>query len=291
MPLWVEVIVRSCTLLVILFFMTKWLGKKQISQLGVFEYITGIVLGGIVAIHTTDLRTNIVYGILAMFVWFIIPYLVEFVSVRSKTFRNFTQGKSAVLIQNGKIMEDNLKKEGYSTDDLLEQLRDNNFFQVADVEYAVLEPSGTLNVLPKRENKALTAKDLDIKLAPKKETQTIVMDGKMLLEPLANAGLNKNWLETELDKMNIGIENVFLAQVDSDGQLTVDQYDDKITVPSPTEMPLLLATMKKCQADLELFALATENEEAKTSYQKNSQKMQQAIHIASPHLGGSPPLR
>ncbi|MFD1039052.1 DUF421 domain-containing protein [Virgibacillus byunsanensis] len=284
MPNWIEIILRSLTLLVILFLVTKWLGRKQISQLNVFEYISGIVLGGIVAIHSLDVNSNLIYGILAMAVWFLVPYTVEFISLKSKSFRNFTEGKSTVFIQDGKIMEDNLKKEGYSTDDLLEKLRDNNVFKAADVEFALLEPTGNLSVLPKRENQPLTAKDLGLKLSTKKEPQTIIMDGKALLEPLANLSLNTNWLETELDKLNVSIENVFLAQADSDGQLTVDLYDDKIAVPTPTEKPLLLATMKKCQADLELFALATDNQNSKQRYQLNSQKMQHAINKISPYL-------
>lgn len=154
----------------------------------------------------------------------------------------------------------------------------------SDVEFAVLEPTGSVNVLPKRENLPLTAKDLGITLSPAKEPQTVIMDGKMLLEPLANLSLNPNWLETELDKLNVSIENVFLAQADNDGQLFVDLFDDQIAVPEPTEKPLLLATMKKCQADLELFTLATENHESKELYRRNSEKMQQAIDQISPYL-------
>ncbi|MGM8213766.1 DUF421 domain-containing protein [Virgibacillus sp. W0430] len=284
MPEWIYVVIRSFSLLVVLFFLTKWLGKKQISQLNIFEYITGIVLGGIVAIHSFDTNANIVYGLIAMFVWFIIPYTVELISLKSKSFRDFTQGKSTVFIQDGKIMEDNLKKEGFSTDDLLQHLRDNDIFYTADVEFAVLEPSGTLSVLPKRENKSLTAKDLGIQLPPKKEPQTVIMDGKVQLEPLANLSLNPTWLEAELDKMNIAIENVFLAQADSDGQLTVDLYDDNISVPSPSEKPLLLATLKKCQADLELFTLETNNPHSKQVYNTASQKLQKAIDIVTPYV-------
>jgi uncharacterized membrane protein YcaP (DUF421 family) len=269
---------------VALFFLTKWLGKKHLSHMNIFEYISGVVLGGIVAIHTVTPESNIIYGLIAMFIWFIIPFGVELFSLKSKTFRNFTQGKSTVFIQDGKIMEDNLKKEGYSTDDLLEKLRDNNIFLASDVEFAVLEPTGTLSVLPKRENRPLTAKDLGLKLAPDKEPQTVIMDGKVLLEPLANLNLNKNWLETELDKMNVSIENVFLGQADHDGQLYVDLYDDKLVVPEPSEKPLLLATMKKCQADLELFALATENVESKELYERNSRKLQHATELIRPFL-------
>src|SRR5699024_5058887 len=115
-------------------------------------------------------------------------------------------------------------------------------------------PTGALNVMPKKENQPLTAKDMGMTPAPKKAPQTVIMDGKMLLEPLADLSLSKQWLDTELAKQNAAIENVFLGQVDSDAQLTLDLFDDQITVPQPSEKPLLLASMKKCQADLALFA-------------------------------------
>lgn len=284
LPEWIEVIFRSLILIAVLFTLTKLLGSKQLSQMNVFEYISGVVLGGIVAIHTFDPNSSIVYAIIAMIIWFLIPFTVQKVSLKSKAFRNFMEGKSTVFIQDGKIMEDNLKKQGYSTDDLLEKLRERDVFLATDVEFAVLEPDGTLNVLPKRENRPLTAKDLGLKLAPQKEPQTIIMDGEVVYESLANLNLNLTWLETELEKLNVSIENVFLGQADSDGQLYVDLYDDTIAVPTPNEKPLLLATMKKCQADLELFALSTENSQSKTMYQTNSQKLQVAIDKIEKYL-------
>lgn len=284
MPDWITVVIKSISLLVILFFMTKLLGTKHMSKMNVFEYISGIVLGGIVAIHTIDPDKNISYAIIAMVIWFVIPFSFEKISLKSKSFRDFTQGKSTVFIQDGKIMEDNLKKAGYSTDDLLEKLRDRDIFLASDVEFAVLEPNGSLNVLPKKENRPLTAKDLGIKVAPEKQPQTVIMDGKVIHESLANLNLNLNWLETELEKLNVSLENVFLGQADTNGNLYVDLYDDKIVVPQPAENEMLLATMKKCQADLELFMLATDNEQTKAMYKKNSQKLQKAIDLVEPFL-------
>ena len=152
------------------------------------------------------------------------------------------------------------------------------------MEFAVLEPSGSLNVLPKKENIPLTPKDLGIPVPSGKQPETVIMDGKIMYEPLANLSLSKEWLETELEKVNIALENVFLGQADREGQLTVDLYDDKIVVPAPSEKPLLLASMKKCQADLELFALQTDNQKSKQLYVKNAQKVQQVIDKTMPYL-------
>jgi len=281
---WLNILLRSISLVFILFFITKWMGKKRIRQLSIFDYITGFVLGSLAAIITLNPKLNFFSGVLAIFVWFIISFIFDFLSLKSKTIRNFIEGKSTIIIQEGKVMEDNMKKERFTTDDLLYHLRSNQIFEVADVEFALLEPTGELTVLPKTATTPITAKDLNIKMAPKREPQTVIMDGKVILESLANLSLNPKWLETELSKINVALENVFLGQVDSDGQLTVDLYDDQLTVPSPSEKPLLLATLKKVQADLELFALSTNNEQSKQLYQTNATKITKAIETVEPYL-------
>ena len=284
MPDWLTLLLRSISLVFIILILTKYLGKKHISQLSIFDYINGFVVGGIVAIVAVHQDVNYWHGLMALFVWFIIPYIIDLLGLKVKAIREFIHGKSKVIIKDGKIMEENLKKELFSADDLLIHLRDRNIFHVADVEFALLEPTGKISVLPKAEKRPLTAEDIDLNVAPKKEPQTVIMDGKMLLESLATLNLNPRWLETELAKLNISIENVFLGQVDSDGQLTVDLYDDQITVSEPTEKPLLLATLKKSQADLELFALATENERSKKMYERNAQKVAKVIQLLEPYL-------
>lgn len=284
MPEPIIIAIRSLSFLIILFFFTKWLGKKQLAQLSVFEYVIGIVLGSIVAFYSVDLKSNVGYGLIALFIWFIVPFALEYLSLKSKTIRKFIKGESVVFIREGKILEDNLKKERYSADDLLQSLRKNNIFRAADVEFAVLETSGELSVLPKKEYQHATVKDLNVRYAPAKEPLTVIMDGEIILESLAKLGLNPSWLHTELEKMNVTIDNVFLAQADRDGQLSVDLYDDQLTVPEPTEKPLLLASLKKCQADLELFALATKNKNSKQLYDKESKNVQQALDIVKPFL-------
>lgn len=281
---WLNVLLRSVSFVFILFFITKWMGKKRIRQLSIFDYITGFVLGSLVGFISIDIQIKFIYGIVAILVWSILPFLFDYLSLKSKTVRNFIEGNSTIIIQDGKIMEDNMKKERFTTEDLLYHLRSNNIFEVADVEFALLEPTGELTVLPKTETTPITPKDLNLNFPPKKEPQTVIMDGKIILESLANQSLNPGWLETELAKMNVTMENVFLAQVDSDGQLTIDLYDDQIKVPTPNEKPLLLATLKKIQADLELFALETETKQSKLLYKSNAEKMTKVIEHIEPYL-------
>lgn len=277
MPEWLDIAVRSVLFVVVLFFMTKLVGKKQIAQLSFFEYVTGITIGSIAAESIMGLDGKIINGLIAIIIVAAIPLIVGLISLKSKKFRDFTEGKGTIFIKDGKVMEDNLKKERITADELLQLLRKKNVFQVSDVEFAVLEPTGDLSVMLKKENQPLTPKDLDMKVASIKEPQTVIMDGKILDEPLATIGYSRGWLKTELEKLGVTVENVYLGQVNSYGELTVDLFDDKLQVPSPQDRPMTLSTMKKCQADLELFALATEDKKAKQLYTKNSEKLQNAI--------------
>lgn len=284
LPGWLDISIRSSTMLISLFLLTKWLGKKQLSQLSFFEYVVGISIGSIAAEISTGLEKNFFHGMVSLVIWALIPYVMSVIVLRSKRIRDFVEGSSTVFIKEGKILEENLKKERYTTDELLELLRRKNVFQVADVEFAILESSGSLNVLLKKEKQPITPQDIQLTVVPEKESQTVIMDGNILDDPLSASGYNRGWLHMELEKLNVTVENVFLGQIDSYGQLTVDLYDDKLQVPTPQEKPLLLATLKKCQADLELFALATESDDAKSMYTQNARRLEALINKTKQYL-------
>ena len=277
MPQWIEIVLRTILTVLILFGLTKLLGKRQLGQLSYFEYITGITIGSIAAYVSLDLEATWYYGVIAMIVWTAVVYGLEFLTLKSKVARDVIDGKGAVLIKEGKILEDNLTKEHLTVDDLLEQLRERNAFKVADVEYAVLEADGKLNVLLNKESQPLTAKHLGIKVAPEQEPQTVIIDGKIMDEPLATIGLNRHWVNTELKKIGISIENVFLGQVDSYGQLTVDCFDDQLKIPKPQLKAQLFATLKKCEADIEMFGLGVKDKKAKEMYEQCSEQLQEVI--------------
>ncbi|MCL9638463.1 DUF421 domain-containing protein, partial [Bacillus zanthoxyli] len=139
MPDWLIVVLRSLLFLVVLFAITKWLGKKQISELSFFEYVTGMTIGNIGAEMATGIDKSIAHGILSIVIFAVVPFLAGIISLKNKHFRDFMEGKGTVFIKDGKIMEDNLKKEKYTIDELLGLLRKKSVYQAADVEFAVLE--------------------------------------------------------------------------------------------------------------------------------------------------------
>jgi uncharacterized membrane protein YcaP (DUF421 family) len=284
MPSWIDIVIRSFVFLILLFFMTKILGKKQISELSFFEYVSGITIGSIAGEAITGLEKNMFQGMTAIIIFSLATLFADILALKSKSFRDFIEGRGTVFIKDGKVLEENLKKEKYSIDELSALLRQKDIYRVADVEFAVLEPRGTLSALLKKENRPLTPKDLQMKVPTEKEPQTVIMDGSILNESLRSAGKSRGWLETELEKLELTLDNVFIGQVDSYGELTVDIYDDKIQVPSPTQRPLLLASLKKAQADLEIFSLETEDEASKAMYKKNANLVQETIDKLTPYL-------
>jgi uncharacterized membrane protein YcaP (DUF421 family) len=266
------------------FFGLKILGKRQLGELSYFEYITGITIGSIAASISFDMDITWYYGILAMVVWTAVVYGLEFISLKSKFARDIIEGKGVVLIKDGKIMEDNLTKLHLTTDDLLEELRGKNAFKVADVEFAVLEANGKFNVLLKKENQPLTPKHLGIKTTPEQEPQTVIIDGNIMDEPLATIGLSRQWLHTELEKSGVTLENVYLGQVDAFGQLFIDCYDDKLQLPQFQEKARLLAVLKKCEADIEMFGLSSKDRAAKKIYEECLEQLQSVISSVRPVL-------
>ncbi len=283
-PGWFEIVIRSVIAFLILLITPKLFRKTAIAHYSYFEASAMLIIGVILAIGSFQLSVPVGYAIIALLTWTSIVAMVNFLALKSVSFRNFIHGKGIPVIKDGKVLEDNLKKERYTTDDLLKLLRTKNVFKAADVEFAVLESNGDVSVLLKKENQPLTAKDMLVPVAPIKEPQTVIMDGKVMDEALATVGFNRGWLEGELEKQGIAIENVFLGQVDSYGELTVDLFDDKIQVPPPKEKPLLLASIKKAQADLEIFSLQTDNQQAKTLFTHCASEMTEVLARVEKYL-------
>lgn len=283
MPEWVHIVWRTLLSIAVLFTMTRLLGYRQLGQLTFFQYITGITIGSLAAITSIDFE-KFDLALTALIVWGLVAYLLEWLPLKSKSVRDLTDGKSIPLIKDGKVLEDQLKKVKYTADDLLQQLRQKDVFKVADVEFAVLETSGNVSVYLRREKQPLTPSHLGVQVPNEQEPQTVVIDGEVMYEPLATIGLNPGWLHTELAKAGVTIENVFLAQVDQYGQLYLDLFDDQIKVPQPQLRDQLHATLKKCAADLELFALATKNEQAKQLYGGCQQQIDELITDLTPLL-------
>ncbi|NLI14465.1 DUF421 domain-containing protein [Pelotomaculum propionicicum] len=284
MPEWLNILLRTTGLFMLTLLLVRLIGKRQTSRLTFFDLVTGIAIGVIAAAISLNLAVNLTNGLIALVVWTGFPALIYLLSIKYKAVRDIVQGKETVLINHGKVLEDKLLEARFTPEDLLSQLRKKNVFNFADVEFAVLEPTGEVSALLKKDKQPLTPKTAGLNVGQESVPQTVMLDGTIMDEPLTAMGLNRRWLHTELEKAGVAPENVFIGQVDSVGQLYLDLFDDTIQVPKPKAKELAFATLKKCQADCELYALGTKQPEAKKMYGKSSKILSEVIQELEPLL-------
>lgn len=212
------VILRGLLSLITLFFVTKLLGKKQVSQLSLFDYVIGISIGNFAAEITINLEADIIYGVVAVALFGIIAYLVSILTMKSIKLRRFFMGVPTVLIDKGKILETGLKKVKFDINDLLEQCRTNGYFDLNEIDYAVMEVNGQLSILPKYKN--VTIKDLNLSVNNQGLCANIIIDGEIMKTNLNNMGKSIKWLNHELKINGYKKENILLCTLDTNEKIT-----------------------------------------------------------------------
>lgn len=281
---WIMILLRTSVLFFLTLILIRILGKGSPLRMTPFRFVSYIVIAVIIALISTNIITNPILGLVALGVWILYTIVLDYLSIKSKAVHDLVNGKETVLIKDGKVMEENLIQMRLTGEELLRELRTKNVFKLADVEFAVMEATGDVNILLKSDRKPITPHDLQRKVAPASEPQTIILDGKAMDESLSNRGLNRNWLSTELEKVGVSLDNVFIGQVDSSGDLYLDLFDDSLQLPQPKVKELLYANMEKTQADFVKFALETQDEDLKAMYSNNANRIRNVMKKIKPYL-------
>lgn len=211
-----RIALKSMISVSILFILTRIMGKKQISQLTFFDYVVSISIGSIAAEFAVNDSIGYIKGITGIVVYAFFPILLSFISLKSYSGRKMLDGIPTILIQNGKIVEKGLKKAEMNVNDLLEECRLKNVFNIVDIEFAILETSGRLSVQLKSSNQPLTPKDMNILTQYKGLCINLIVDGKILEDHVKTIGKDINWLNTKLQSQGIkSSSDVLLAYLDS----------------------------------------------------------------------------
>lgn len=202
---------------------TRILGKTQVGQLTFYEYISGITIGSLAATiagSEPDKVWNHYYD-LVLFV--ALTYLVSVVTMKSRPLRKLIEGSPTIVIENGRIVEENMHGLRYDIDELNGQLRQQGVLDPAEVQYAILETSGDLSVIKKADYQPLAKSDLNIHLPDPSFPVELVMDGVIIERNLDKQNRSKAWLEKQLaDRGIIDVSQVTYAVIDSKGQLFVN---------------------------------------------------------------------
>ena len=217
-----SVFIRSIVTIVVLFLLAKVMGKKQISQLNLFDYIVGITVGSVAADISLDLNKSFLDGVICMLVFGLTGALVSYVTLKSIKLRRFFTGTPSIIIENGKIIEEGLKKVKFDINDLMEELRGAGYFNIDEVAYAVMETNGKISFLPKDEEKPVTKKDMDLKIIPSSLVANIIIDGKIMMNNLKAMNKDEKWLSHELKVLGYkDLDEILLATLDSNDKIMV----------------------------------------------------------------------
>nr|WP_289136844.1 DUF421 domain-containing protein [uncultured Brevibacillus sp.] len=224
-----DIIFRTSITFVILLIMTRLLGKKQLSHLTFFNYVTGITVGSIAAEIVSKPDMPLASGLTSLIWWTFLTMLVGYIGIKSSKARIAIDGEPTIVIRDGLIIDSALAKTRLNLDDLSMMLRERDAFSIKEVEYAILEPHGKLSVLKKAEYQPATKKDVRTKIVrPRFIPSEIISDGKYVEKNLEELKISRTWVERQLEKAGIhSVENVFYAELQSDGSLYIDQRDPK----------------------------------------------------------------
>lgn len=232
---YIEVIMRSIIAFTSLFVAARILGKQTVSRMTIFDFIAVVTLGSVTAnlAFAMEIETRYIFIVFTIFV--ILIYLSAFISLKSEKSRKLVAGDPTVVIENGKILEHNMKKMRYTLDYLNQQLRQKDIFSIDEVQYALVENNGLLSVKKKEQHLNVTRKDLNIYKPEIKLPVELIMDGKILEENLQENNITLEWLQAELLKRQLNAESVVYALLTSSQTLYIDTHNDQLQFPMDVE--------------------------------------------------------
>lgn len=222
-----DVFFRAIVSLVTLFFVTKLLGKKQVSQLSLFDYVIGISIGNFAAEMTINTDSPYLNGTVAVIFFGVIAYFISKLTMKSIKLRRFFTGVPTVIIEKGEIIEENLKKVNFDLNDFLQECRSGGYFNIDDIYYAIMEANGRISFLPKAGSSPVTNENMNLKIKQDGLCANVIIDSHIMERNLKNINKDKKWLEKKLKERNIKLDNVFLATVDNYDKLFIYEKNKK----------------------------------------------------------------
>ncbi len=213
-------IIRTLILFAVVVIGLRVMGKRQIGQLQPYELVIVIMLSALAAIPMENTGVPLASGLAPILTLLVAQVALSYISLKSQRARGIICGTPSILIKNGKIIEEEMARLRYNINDLLEQLRSKNTPNIADVEFAILENSGQLSVIPKSQKRPVVPADMNLPTAYEGLPVTLIIDGYVFHKNLARINLNEDWLKAELQNFGINsFKKVLFASLDTEGKL------------------------------------------------------------------------
>lgn len=222
------VFMRALILYTVVVIVMRIMGKQQVAQLQPYELAVALMIADLGAVPMQNTGIPLITGIVPILTLLMAQVLISYLSLKSELVRRMVCGTPSILISKGKINEKELFKERYNVNDLLEQLRSMGYYNIADVEFAILETNGTLSVIPKSDKRPINPGDLNLKPQYEGLPIPIIIDGNINETNMKEANVDMNWLKAQLAMFDVeSIDEVLLASVDAQKKLYVTKKKDR----------------------------------------------------------------
>lgn len=210
---------RTLILYLLVLVVLRLMGKRQIGQLQPFEFVVTLMIADLVAVPMQDKEIALINGVVPVLTLLLAQVAISYLSLKSIPVRRIICGRPSVLMENGRIVHSELKRNLFNLNDLSEQLRTKGYANLGDVEFAVLETNGDLSIIPKSQKRPVSPEDLKIPTTYEGLPLLLIIDGSIQRENLVKTRLTEEWLRSKLMKNNLTPETTLVALLDTQGRL------------------------------------------------------------------------
>ncbi|SCW28834.1 Uncharacterized membrane protein YcaP, DUF421 family [Paenibacillus tianmuensis] len=231
----IDTLMRSTGAFIVMMFVTRILGKSTISRMTYHDFVATITLGAMTANLSINTSMNVWQVLVAIVTFSGIAYLLMALALKSRAIRKWVSGQPTVIMEDGKILESNMRKLKMTMDTLNQELREKNIFNIEEVQYAVLELNGKITVLRKPEYLPVTRKDMNLQMNKQSFPVELIMDGQIISDTCIKNHISEEWLISQAKSRSLTIGDICYAVKSSNGQLYFDRYDDRIHQPVDKE--------------------------------------------------------
>jgi uncharacterized membrane protein YcaP (DUF421 family) len=217
-------LIRTALLYLLVVFTMRIMGKRQIGQLQPYELVIAIMISDLASMPMQDTRIPLLHGIIPIITLLILQVIISILEIKSDIFRNIMDGKPNVVIKNGKFEIPVLRSQIFSVNDLMEELRIKGYFNIDEIEYAILETNGELSIIPRSELEPATKKDLNLESSKPVLPVLLISDGRLIEKNLKIINKDEKWFFEQLSQNEINsVENIFIAYLSTNNKL-IYQY-------------------------------------------------------------------
>lgn len=225
------IILRAFLTYIIVLIVFRLMGKRQIGQMQPFELVLTLIIADLATIPMAEMSVPLFHGIVPLLTLVLIHYLLTVISKKSVRFSRVISGKPIIVVNPNGVDYDALRLLNISVDDIFGAIRDKGFFNLEDVQYAIMETNGTITVMPKADSSPVTNKDLKINANDKSIPITLISEGSLMKENLALANVDKQFVLNNLKKANIqSIKKCLVMTIDQTKNIYVQEKNKQFKI-------------------------------------------------------------